>query len=62
MRVRLRHRRPVQLEVFQVRPSIPLFAALPPDVKRRALLLLAQLLWEHYIGRPGTSGREIPDE
>lgn len=63
MQIRLRHRRPVQLEVFQPRPSTPLFATLPAEVKRRAQRLLAQLLKEHYVGGSvSADGEEMSDE
>jgi hypothetical protein len=63
MRTIPRHRRPVQLELFQGRPARPHWKALPPEVRQAALPLLVRLLKEHRAGHPALAGgKGVSDE
>ena len=56
MRKPPRRPRAVQLELFRPRPETPSWPTLPPEITRRTMLLLAQLLHEHLV--VGPSGEE----
>jgi len=58
MRKPSRRLRAVQLELFHPRPETPSWPTLPPEIKRRTTMLLAQLFHEHLIDDVGPSGEE----
>ena len=56
-------RHAVQMDLFHPRPALPLWRALPAEVKQQVHALVVQLLKEHRLRcRVQQGTKEVPDE